>query len=147
MTYAGHPLQALQTILCLGLLMLALPGVAAAQDTGGDDAMDFTESPPEEGDPAAEGDAMDFSMDEVEDALPSDGLTITGIVVRVDDTISLSVINPLETSLMGELDQLHGFQVRDNLELKDRFATMGQQGMLDCVFNPVCLGRVGTELG
>jgi hypothetical protein len=123
-----------------------------AQDEG-DDAMDFTQdqegtdgATDGTGDGADDG-AMDFSVDEAQANIPEGGLRMTAIVVRTEDSVEPGLAEPLAEALINELDQLNGFQVEANLALQDRFATMGEQGTLDCVFNPVCLGRVGAELG
>jgi TolB-like protein len=155
MTPDGRPSRATLSALVFALLSLLLWSGAALAQEGDGDTMDFgggDQSGQEEGgdtmDFGGEGDgSMDFSLDEAQEAIPEGGLRITGIVVRTEDSVENSVLNPLSEKLITELDQLNGFQVVANLELRDRFATMGEQGTLDCVFNPVCLGRLGTELG
>lgn len=156
MTPDGRPLRATLSALAFALLSLLVWSGAALAQEGGDDTMDFggDQSGQEEGGDTMDfgggdqGDgSMDFSLDEAQEGIPEGGLKITGIVVRTEDTVSRSLLDPLSETLITELDQLKGFQVVANLELKDRFATMGEQGTLDCVFNPVCLGRLGSELG
>lgn len=141
-----HHRWALRLGLALGVV-LGGEAVAQAQD----DAMDF--GTPEGGDATgAEGtgegeEAMEFSTEDVESALPQGGFKVTAVILRTDPSIDAQDVVSMTDALMLELDKLKGYQVLPNQDLQDRFATMGDEGALDCAFNPICLGRVGQEAG
>lgn len=122
----------------VGLLVL-MTTPAWAQDG---DNMDFSVE-----ETGGDGDSMDFSVEETETAAPSDGLVITGLIVRSDSSVDPELPGALSVDLLSELDQLNGYQSRPNTPLQQKFAEMGEQGALDCIYNPICLSRVGKELG
>lgn len=109
-------------------------------EEGEGDSMDFTEG----GD---DGGSLDFSLEEAEEALPGQGLVVTGVILRAEPDVDASLAPALTETLIGEMEKIGGYQVTEPGPLQERFAQLGEQGTLDCVYNPICLSRVGSELG
>ena len=129
----------------LALLLLVAPSVALAQED--DNSMDFTM---EDAEGEGEGDSsMDFTVDEAEATIPTEGITVTGLILRADSNVSLEALQAANDALLAELDKLvqYGYQNVPNFGLSDEFAAMGEQGAQDCLYNPICLNRLGREQG
>lgn len=134
----------------MALALALTPAFAMAQDDDeesagaeegdeGEDTMDFAEG--------EDGGSLDFSLEEAETALPGTGLRVTGLVLRAETNIDEELPRHLTDTLIAEMEKVGGYQVAGPGPLVDRFAQMGEQGTLDCVYNPICLSRIGEELG
>ncbi|MEL6177530.1 MAG: hypothetical protein AAFS10_01195 [Myxococcota bacterium] len=121
---------------CVALTAMALPSVGFAQDE-----MTFGEEEVEEDVD------FDFSVDDAQPTGPKSGPTVTGIIIATDPGIDPSTAQILTDILMLELDKLTEYQSQPNGQLVDKFAAMGQEGAAECAFNPICIGRVGGEVG
>ena len=135
--FVNPPLSRLWALALVGLLCAASP--ALAQD---DPGLDFTE-----GGEGGEGDGMDVTVDEAVSTIPTDGLVITGVVLRADPDTSLATTQAMSDVLMLELDKLEGYRNVPNPDLLAKFSGLGEQGAQDCLYNPICLSRLGKELG
>lgn len=129
----------------MALLLLVAPSAALAQED--DNSMDFTM---EDAEGEGDGDSsMDFTVDEAEATIPTEGITVTGLILRADSNVSLEALQAANDALLAELDKLvqYGYQNVPNFGLSDEFAAMGEQGAQDCLYNPICLNRLGREQG
>jgi hypothetical protein len=132
------------TVIALAFLPAAAMAQAGDDEPGGDDAldggdsMDFTDG---------DGGSLDFSLEEAETALPGTGLKVTGLVLRAEPDVDLALTEHLTETLITEMESVGGYQVEAPGALRERFAQLGEQGTLDCVYNPICLSRIGEELG
>ncbi len=113
-------------------------GEELGDDGAGGDTMDFG---------AGGDDSLDFSLEEAETALPSNGLKVTGLVLRAEPDVDQALTEHLTETLITEIEAVGLYQVQAPGALQDRFAQLGEQGTLDCVYNPICLSRIGEELG
>ena len=124
-------------VLCALLVLSCFTAPAMAQDGDDGDSMDFSEDEA----------SMDFSEDEAEAVIPTEGMVITGVILPSDPDVSAAVTQRMSDVLLNELDKLEGYQNTSNIELVNKFSGLGQQGSQDCLYNPMCLSRLGKELG
>ncbi len=142
---------------CLALcLALMGPMTSALAQEEEDDTMDFTvdevegeQGGEQGGEEGGDSDTMDFTVDEAEAAAPSKSIMITGLILRSELNTDLSVTNRANEVLLAELDKFsaYGYANSSPQALKDQFSALGEQGTQDCLYNPVCLTRIGRELG
>lgn len=127
-------------LILLGFVALVwAPNAAFAQD----DEMTFGED--------EVGEDVDFDFSDADGPKqpvgPKSGPTVMGIIIPTDPSIDPFLGQTLTDTLMSGLDQLTEYQSQPNGALVDKFAAMGQEGAAECAFNPICLGRVGGEIG
>jgi len=136
-------------LFALGLMLPSLS--ASAQD---DDDMNFSMDETDGGGDANAGgeggdDEFNFSVDETAKGptKKGEGPPVTGIVIVGDGETDPSLAAQFTDVLMVNLDRLEEYTSRPNNGLVDKFAVLGAQDGLECAYDPICLSRIGEELG
>ena len=93
-----------------------------------------------------DGGSLDFDLEETEEIGDQEGPALTGLIIRAEGEVEASVPRELTAVLLAELRALGSYTVTAPNEIQEQFAQLGEQGTLDCVYNPICLSRVGAEL-
>jgi hypothetical protein len=75
------------------------------------------------------------------------GPPVTTALVIPSDNLDADTASEISDLLVDELHTLPDVQVVDYQALKDEFDVMGSELALECAFDPVCLGRVGSDAG
>lgn len=70
----------------------------------------------------------------------------TGLIVT-NDILDPRVAEELSFQLVDELGTIPTVEAVPNDELRDEFEVMGTELANECAFDPVCLGRVGWDIG
>lgn len=93
-------------------------------------------------------DSTEFFTDEDPDEFGSSGSVpvVTGLIIP-GEAIDSRTAELLTEQLMQELETIPVAEAVPNFELKDEFEIMGSELATECAFDPVCLGRVGYDIG
>jgi len=93
-------------------------------------------------------DSTEFFTDEDPEEFGSTGSlpVVTGLIIP-GDVLDSRTAELLTDQLMEELDLIPVAEAVPNFELKDEFEIMGSELATECAFDPVCLGRVGWDIG
>lgn len=94
-------------------------------------------------------DSSDYIIDE-DDVDVIDSSTelpvVTGLVVP-NESLDSRTAELLSDLLNDELLNIPIVTAVDNIELRDEFEIMGSELATECAFDPVCLGRIGWDIG
>lgn len=123
---------------CVLGLVVALTGVAQAQDSGDEFYEEFADDQSD--------DVFDDFSDEgvIEDVF---GLpTVTGLIVS-SETLAPQLAEQLTGQLNDRLEALVEFDHVSNSPIFAEFEIMGEELAKECAFDPVCMGRIGREAG
>ena len=71
---------------------------------------------------------------------------VTGLVVP-NESLDSRTAELLSDLLVGELGTIAIVTAVDNIDLRDEFEIMGSELATECAFDPVCLGRIGWDVG
>lgn len=94
-------------------------------------------------------DTTEFEIDEDSvDAIETAGdLPVTTGVIVPNAAMDARTAEILSDHLVDELHTIGLVSTVDNYELRDEFEIMGTELATECAFDPVCLGRVGWDIG
>jgi len=94
-------------------------------------------------------DSSDYIIDEDDvDVIDSSSElpVVTGLVVP-NENLDSRTAELLSDLLVDELGTIDIVTVVDNIDLRDEFEIMGSELATECAFDPVCLGRIGWDIG
>jgi hypothetical protein len=80
------------------------------------------------------------------DSVSGDDFIVTGLVIP-NDLLDSRIADQLSDALLLELENIPGLFVDPNDALRDEFEIMGAELAMECAFDPICLGRVGWDVG
>ena len=132
------------SVLTALLVAAAIQSPVSAQE-GGEDEITFGGD--EEGGGEITFGEEDADFEFSEEDVEGEGMLVTGVVIRAEESIDVFLADTLTDALMSGLDKLPGYRSVPNDMLKDKFAALGEQGTQDCAYNPICLSKIGEELG